>query len=114
MNDGELDAGDIAWVNFDPPFGHEQAGNRPAVVLTNALYHSISSMAVVCPITRSRKPWRFNLPLPHGLAVEGSVILDQIKTIDRASRGIKVVDRVPPDILADMRARLAALLQIDA
>jgi mRNA-degrading endonuclease toxin of MazEF toxin-antitoxin module len=107
-------AGDIGWVNFDPPFEHEQAGNRPVVVLTSYAYHSSSSLAIVCPITRSRKEWPYRVILPPGLAVEGSVILDQIKTIDRTKRGIKVVDRLPADILADMRARLAALLQIDA
>ena len=78
-----MDTGDIVWVNFDPAFGHEQAGRRPALVLSNRAYNERASFAIVCPITTSEKPWPFHVSLPAGLRATGSVVVDQIKAIDR-------------------------------
>ena len=106
------DAGDIAWVDFDPTKGTEQGGRRPAVVLSRRIYHEQSKRALVCPVTSNARPWPFNVILPAGLKTSGVVLIDQIRTIGRSERMFSIIERVPDDVLAEIRARLAALLQI--
>ena len=106
-------AGDIGWVDFNPTKGHEQAGRRPALVLTSAGYHRKSTLIVVCPITRGgRRKWPFLVPLPAGIRTQGSVIVDQIRTVDRQSRPFRFIGRAPPALVAEVRARLGSLLQL--
>jgi len=106
------DAGDIAWVDLDPVKGTEQAGRRPAVVLSARIYHQVSKRAVVCPVTSNAHPWSFNLVLPEGLKTSGVVLIDQIRTIDRSERMFAIIERVPDDVMSEIRARLGALLRI--
>ena len=106
------DAGDIAWVDLDPVKGTEQAGRRPAVVLSARIYHEQSKRALVCPVTSNARPWHFNVILPAGLKTSGVVLIDQIRTVDRSERMFSIIERVPDDVLAEIRARLEALLQI--
>jgi mRNA interferase MazF len=107
------DVGDIAWIEFDPVKGTEQAGRRPGLVLTSLWYHERSRRAIVCPITSSAGPWSFNVPLPSGLKTYGAVLVDQVRTIDRAERMFAIIERAPAEFLADVRGRLAALLGFD-
>jgi mRNA interferase MazF len=107
------DAGDIAWVNFDPTFGSEQAARRPALILTGRIYHEQSRGAVVCPITSKRRAWPFNVALPHGLKTAGFVLVDQVRAIDRSRRMFDVVESVPEAFVDEVRGRLMALLGID-
>jgi mRNA interferase MazF len=106
------DAGDIAWVEFDPILGTEQAGRRPAVLLSNRVYHEVSPRAVVCPITTTERQWPFDVPIPPGHKTRGFVLLDQVRTIDRPQRMFGVVETVSPIFLAEIRERLAAFLGI--
>jgi mRNA interferase MazF len=108
-----LKAGDIAWVDLDPVKGSEQAGRRPALIISGAIYHEASRRAVICPITRNTRPWPFNVPLPPGLETKGTVLVDQVRSIDRAERLFDFVERAPPEVLADVRGQLAALFGID-
>ena len=80
------DAGDIAWIDFDPVKGTEQAGRRPALVITPRSYHEQSRRALVCPITSHIGRWPFNIRLPQGLRTAGSVLVDQLRVIDRTQR----------------------------
>ena len=107
------DAGDITWVNLDPTLGTEQAGRRPALVLTALGYHEQSWRAVICPITSKTRAWPFNVPLPQGLKTTGVVLVDQVRSIDRSRRMFDVVERVPSAFIDEVKARLAALLGID-
>lgn len=106
------DTGDLAWVNFDPRVGHEQAGNRPAVVLSPYGYHAKTPYIIVCPITSNPTAYPFKVPLPDGLPISGFVLVDQVKSVDRWARGCNVVGRVSAEVLADIRGRLAALLNM--
>jgi mRNA interferase MazF len=106
------DAGDVLWLDFGPPMGHEQGGRRPALVLSGRQYNAQSSMLVVCPITRKRRDWPFEVSLPAGGLVSGVVLVDQIKVIDPAARPIRRAGQLPYDILDEVRARLAVLLGI--
>lgn len=106
--------GDLAWVNFDPRVGGEQSGHRPALVLTPSEYHAKTPYMIVCPITSNTRPYPFKVVLPDGLPIAGAVLVDQIKSVDRRSRGCRIVGRVSAAVLADVRGRLAALLGITA
>ena len=107
------DVGDIAWVEFDPARGTEQAGRRPALVLTPRSYHEQSRRAVVCPITSNIRAWPSNVSLPEGLKTKGVVLVDQVRAIDRTERMFGTIETAPADVLAGVRAKLAALLGMD-
>jgi mRNA interferase MazF len=107
-----LDAGDILWVDFGQPVGHEQGGRRPAVVLTSKYYNVRSSLLLVCPITRKSRDWPFEVRLPPGGKLNGVVLVDQIKVIDPAARPISYAGRLPSEALGTVKAKLAALLGI--
>jgi mRNA interferase MazF len=107
------DAGDIAWVEFDPVRGTEQAGRRPALVLTPRSFHEQSRRAVVCPITSSIRSWPSNVSLPEGLETKGVVLVDQVRAIDRMQRMFATIESAPAEVVAEVRAKLAALLGID-
>lgn len=104
--------GDVAWVEFGPPFGTEQAGRRPALVLTNDSYHRLARRALVCPITSNRREWTFHVPIPPGLAVEGVVMVDQVRMIDREIRMFDLIGSLPVETLAEVRGRLAILINL--
>jgi mRNA interferase MazF len=107
------DIGDIAWIEFDPVKGTERSGRRPGLILTSRGYHQRSRRAVVCPIASSEKSWIFNVPLPPEMRVKGSVLVDQVRTIDRQDRMFDIIERAPVEVLSEVRGRLAALLEFD-
>ena len=80
--------GALVWVDFRPHSGREQAGHRPALVISPRIYHERSRLAVVCPITSSLRPWPWKVVLPTGLPVSGAVLVDQVRAIDRDARGL--------------------------
>jgi mRNA interferase MazF len=113
LSDGNVpEAGDVLWINFGNPVGREQAGRRPAVVLTSKAYNVKSSVLVVCPITRTRRDWPFMVSLPPIGPIVGFVLVDQIKVIDPAARALSRAGRVPEQVLDEIRGRLASLLGI--
>jgi mRNA interferase MazF len=103
------DAGDIVWMDFGPPFGHEQAGRRPGVVMTPSAYNEFSSMMMVCPITRNAKPWPDKVAVSASDVV-GFVLVDQMRAIDRTTRWFEISGRVPDEVLSEVRGKLRALL----
>jgi mRNA interferase MazF len=105
------DIGDIAWLDFDPQVGHEQGKRRPALVLTDQAYNRASGLAVVCPLTRKRKPYPFALPVFVG-KVEGAVLVDHIKSIDWVGRKVAFHSKADPGVLTKVRSYVAALLRI--
>ena len=104
------DAGDIAWVEFDPVREREQAGRRPALVLTPQVYHQRSTRALVCPITSNIRPWAFKVILPEGLKTTGAVLVDQLRAIDRSERLFTIIERAPREVVVEAVQRLIALL----
>src|SRR2546425_7609843 len=80
------DVGDLVWLNFMPQAGHEQAGRRPALVLSPLTYNDKASLAVVCPITSRAKGYPFEVPLPKGLMIAGVVLADHLKSVDWRER----------------------------
>lgn len=112
-SDDDLDAGDLIWVELDPVRGREQAGRRPAVVVTTAAYHKVSSLAFVCPITTNPGPWPFKVPLPGNLQLQGGVLVDQMRAVDRTQRIFGRLGRVPDETLERIRGILAAMVRPD-
>jgi mRNA interferase MazF len=104
------DQGDLVWVNFSPQSGHEQAGQRPALVVSPQLFHKHSPFAIVCPVTSQVKGRSSEVLLPAGLALSGAVLTDQVKSIDRHARGLRMAGRVPEEIIIDVLEKLHAFL----
>jgi mRNA interferase MazF len=104
--------GALVWFAFSPQSGHEQAGDRPALVMSPRLYHERSKLALVCPITSNMQPWPWKVMLPDGLGVAGAVLVDQLRAIDRGARRLRVAGQAPGAVVAEVQARLAALLGI--
>jgi mRNA interferase MazF len=102
--------GDLVWLDFDPQAGHEQAGRRPALVLSPAAYHNRTRLAVVCPITTRVKGFPFEVPLPAGLPVSGVILADHVKSVDRAARQLEVAGQAPESVVQEVLAKLAPLL----
>jgi len=74
--------GDFIWLDFNPQKGHEQAGRRPALVLSMTDYNRQVGLAVVCPITSAAKGYPWEVMIPQGEFVVGVVLSDQIKNVD--------------------------------
>lgn len=102
--------GDLVWLSFTPHAGHEQAGRRPALVLSPRPYHQKTGYALVCPITSRVKGYPFEVLLPEGLPIQGAVLADQIKSVDRHARAIEIVGRAPEATVTEVRNRLWPLL----
>jgi mRNA interferase MazF len=102
------DAGDIVCINFDPQAGYEQAGHRPAVVLSPAAYNTKTSLMLCCPMTTQIKNYPFEV-LIAGLA-HSAVLADQIKSLDWRRRRAKRKGAVSPAELAEVRAKIRALI----
>lgn len=103
-------AGDLIWLSLNPQAGHEQAGRRPALVLSPASYNRAAGLALVCPITSRVKGYPFEVALPDGLGVSGVVLADQVKSLDWRARQAVGAGRVPEPVLRSVLARLAPLI----
>lgn len=104
------DSGDIVWVNFDPQAGHEQAGHRPALVLSPARYNGMRGMMLCCPLTTKLKGYPFEVVISQN--PPSAILADQIKNLDWRARKAKRKGEVTAAVLADVRAKLKALIQI--
>lgn len=104
------DSGDIVWLNFDPQAGHEQAGHRPALVLSPARYNGLRGMMLCCPLTTKLKGYPFEVVISQN--PPSAVLVDQIKSLDWRARKARHKGKVTAVELAEVRAKLKALLQI--
>jgi len=103
------DQGDLAWINFDPQAGRTQAKKRPALVLTTSDFNATTGLVVVCPVTRTERPWRTRIPL-IGTTTIGSIMIEQVKGLDWQLRGAAFIERVPQALLDDVKSRMATML----
>jgi mRNA interferase MazF len=102
--------GDIIKLQFNPQSGREQAGYRPAMVISTAEYNRISKLILVCPITSRRKGWPFEVELSSQMQINGVVLTDQVKSIDCTSRSPVFVEKAPAEIVDEVLARLNPLV----
>ena len=104
------DRGDLIWLTFTPQAEHEQAGRRPAIVLSPARYNGKVGLALCCPITSPAKEYPFEVRLPEGLNVEGVVLSDQLKSLDWRAREASPAGQAPRDVVLEVLAKLSTLL----
>jgi mRNA interferase MazF len=102
--------GDMVWITLHPQAGHEQAGRRPAVVLSPAAYNDKVGLAILCPITSQIKGYPFEVQIPGGLAVTGVILSDQVKNLDWRARKAEFADTLPPAKVAEVLRKLNTLL----
>lgn len=102
--------GDIVWLSFHPQAGHEQAGRRPALVLSPAVYNAKVGLALFCPITSRVKGYPFEVVIPSGLAVGGVVLSDQVKSLDWRARRAEFAGQLPEVHVLEVLDKLGTLL----
>jgi len=103
------DKGQIVKLNLDPQVGHEQAGWRPALILSPAAYNKIG-LAIVVPITNQVKGYPFEVPVPAGLTTTGVILSDAIKSVDWRARRARFVETIPTGALKAVQGHLSLLL----
>ena len=103
--------GDIVWISLNPQAGHEQAGRRPAAVVSPKSYNAKVGLGLFCPITSQVKGYPFEVPVPHGLPVGGVVLADQVKSLDWRARKAEFAGRLPADARDEVLGKLGALLE---
>ncbi|MBA3961048.1 MAG: endoribonuclease MazF [Chthoniobacterales bacterium] len=105
------DRGDLVWLQFSPQTGHEQAGHRPAVVLSPRSYNQQSGLALFCPITNRIKGYPFEVILPDDMAITGAILSDQVKSLDWSARHASFVSKLPTAMIEELLAKVTALLR---
>ena len=105
------DAGHVVWLEFDPQAGHEQAGQRPALVVSPARYNGKTGLMICCPLTTRIKGHPFEVLAVIG-DQPGAILSDQVKSLDWKARRAKKMAEVPAEAMMHVRAKLKALLQI--
>lgn len=103
--------GDVVWLNFNPQSGHEQAGKRPALVLSPSQYNKKTSLMICCPITSKVKGYPFEVALPTGFKINGVVLTDQLKNLDWNARSAKLVAKVSSNLVAAVWTNIELLLR---
>jgi mRNA interferase MazF len=106
------DRGEFVLINFTPQAGTEIAGRRPALVLSPAAYNVATGLAFMCPVTNQVKGGRFEVPIPTGAKITGVVLVEQLRSIDWIARGATPLGVAPIETVAEVLARLEAILGI--
>lgn len=91
--------GTIIKINFNPQAGHEQAGYRPAIVISNDIFNQKAKLSIVCPITNTNNHFPLHIPLDDRTKTTGVILCEHIKALDLNSRTYQEVEQLPKDIL---------------
>ncbi|HVG31384.1 MAG TPA: endoribonuclease MazF [Pyrinomonadaceae bacterium] len=104
--------GDAIWITLNPQAGHEQAGRRPALVLSPSTYNRKVGLAILCPITNRIKGYPFEVRITEGLKVSGAILSDQVKNLDWKARQAEFICRLPAAVTDEALRKLNTLLRI--
>jgi mRNA interferase MazF len=102
--------GDVVWITLNPQVGHEQAGRRPAVVLSPQSYNDKTGLAILCPITSQIKGYPFEVLMPVGLPVAGAILSDQMKSLDWRKRNAELICVLPTETISETLQKFGTLL----
>lgn len=102
--------GDVVWISFNPQAGHEQAGHRPALVLSPESYNRKVGLSLLCPITNQVKGYPFEVKVPDGLKASGVILSDQVKSIDWKARGASFLCSLPESVVEQVLNKVGTLL----
>lgn len=103
--------GDAVWITFNPRAGHEQAGRRPALILSPAAYNRKVGLAILCPITSQIKGYPFEVLIPPDLKISGVILSDQVKSLDWKAREAKLICKLPTPAVDETLHKLNTLLR---
>jgi mRNA interferase MazF len=117
MRHGEVaaycsDTGDIIWLDFLQAVANEQAGRRPALVLSPLAFNELTGRCIACPITRRDRDWKFHVAIPDSVEISGVVQADQLRSASWEQRGSRFICKAPASVLDEVRARLKPLLSL--
>jgi len=102
--------GDVVRLTFNPQAGHEQAGRRPAVVVSPLAYNAKVGLALLCPITSQVKGYPFEVNIPDGLPVNGVILADQVKSLDWQARDAEFIGTLPAMVTREVLQKIGLLL----
>jgi mRNA interferase MazF len=105
--------GDVVWITLNPQAGREEAGRRPAVVVSPQSYNAKVGLAVFCPVTGQIKGYPFEVLIPAGLPVTGAILSDQVKSLDWRARKAELICALPNETITEVLEKLATLLATD-
>ncbi len=105
--------GDFIYLDFSPQVGSEQAGRRPALVLSPLAYNVATGLVFVCPVTNQIKGGAFEVPVPPGGKVTGAVLSDHLRSVDWIARNADFNSAAPSDLVLEVLARVEAILAIE-
>lgn len=112
VSDYVPERGDAIWMHFSPQAGHEQAGHRPAIVLSPSAYNNRVGLALLCPITNQVKGYPFEVQIPESLDVTGVVLADQVKSLDWRARKASFLCRLPQEVVTEVIQKLSTLITL--
>lgn len=98
--------GDVVWLDFSPTSGHEQAGHRPAMVVSPEEYNVVSGLMLVCPMTTKKKDYPFEVQERKGV-----VLVDQIRSVDWRARNAKKKGKVSEQCIREVTKLLKLLIE---
>jgi mRNA interferase MazF len=102
--------GDFVRLDFDPQSGHEQMGNRPALVVSQTEFNQYRGFALVCPVSNTQRRNPFYVTIPADLPVTGVIMTDQLRSLDYRSRSAISIGECPADLLLEVLNRIYPIL----
>ena len=105
------DRGEVIWLQFNPQAGHEQAGRRPALVISPKAYNRKVGLLICCPITNQEKGYPFEVRLPDGIGITGVILSDQVKSLDWRMRNSTLIAKVPRAVMGEVLQKFATLIK---
>jgi mRNA interferase MazF len=107
-----VNQGDIIYLDFNPGTGHEQKGRRPAIVISNTIFHQFSNLAMVCPITNTDKNHPFHVRLDEATKTKGVILCDQSRILDINARNFSLIETAPLSITTLVVEIVTSFLEI--
>ena len=107
------DRGDIVWLDFTPQAGTEQAGRRPALVLSPQKFNVGTGLMIACPVTSQMKGSPWEVPLPPGLKVVGAVLSDHLRSVDWIASNAAFSGKATGEVMEEVLGRIGAILGLD-
>ena len=106
--------GDVIWMDFNPQAGHEQAGRRPALVVSNSGFNATGALVMVCPITHTKTRLAVRPQRPDAMRTSGCVLCDHARFVDLSARNAVFTERAPADLMDSVLRILAILIAPDS
>lgn len=104
------DRGDFVYLDFNPQAGHEQAGNRPGIILSPKAFNEATGFATICPITSTKRGWGFEVEIPSNQVFTGIILTDQQKNLNWQARSLSVRGQASEEVVEQCLAKISTFL----